>query len=263
MSDTDIDEPTYIQTGIEGLDELFHKGIPEGNVTLIVGSPGSGKSLCGMQSMVNAAQDGENCLYITLEESQDEILSHTYSFDWDIAPLLEEGTLRISEYDAFEMANAVETWMHRLTEDEDPFENPNKPMLFQEIQDFDPDRLVLDSLSAIEFAFDEETQSYRHYFSHLFEFFRKQDISTFVIIETQSLPERITEKGQAEFLSDGVILLHRIENSRGLEIYKMRGAGFRESIVPMDIDGTEGILVQANKSFFSEQLDKMKDGRKF
>jgi KaiC/GvpD/RAD55 family RecA-like ATPase len=216
-----------------------------------------------MQTLVHAAENDENCLYITLEESQEQLLQHTYTFDWDAAPHIEDGTLEVREYDAFELADAVETWLHRTADDEDPFENAGKPTMFQEIEEFDPDRIVLDSLSAIEFAFKEDGRSFRHYLSHLFAFFRDRGITTFVIIETQSLPERITENGQAEFLADGVVLLHRIENNRGLEIYKMRGAGFNEKIVPMDIDGTDGIVVQSDESFFSEQLSKMKSGRKF
>jgi circadian clock protein KaiC len=253
----------FIQTGIEGVDELFVEGIPKYSVNLIVGSPGSGKSIFGLQSLVHAAENGDDCLYLSLEESEESLRRHMNDFGWDPETLVDEGNLSVQTYDAFEMADAVENWLRRIEHDKNPFGASSKPKLFEDIEEADPDRLVLDSISAIEYAFQEQNKYYRHYISQLFNFFKEQQIDAFIIIETQTLPKKITANGQAEFLADGVFLLHRVQNSRGLEIYKMRGAGFQEKIAPMTIEQGAGIVVRPDERSFSDKLDKMKEGRRF
>lgn len=50
---------TKAPTGIAGFDEITDGGLPRGRTTLLVGGPGSGKTLLALQFMMHDTQDCE------------------------------------------------------------------------------------------------------------------------------------------------------------------------------------------------------------
>ena len=61
-------------SGIAGLDEITHGGLPKGRPTLICGGPGCGKSLMGIEFLVRGAlQYGEPGVLMTFEETEEDI----------------------------------------------------------------------------------------------------------------------------------------------------------------------------------------------
>jgi circadian clock protein KaiC len=52
----DANTPRKAATGIEGFDEISRGGLPEGRTTLVIGTPGAGKTVFALQSLVNAAR---------------------------------------------------------------------------------------------------------------------------------------------------------------------------------------------------------------
>src|ERR1041385_1186452 len=70
----------YIGTGVSGIDELFEQGMPRGSSILIVGGPGSGKTIFCLQSLYEAAKAGERVLYITMEETPERLKKHMADF---------------------------------------------------------------------------------------------------------------------------------------------------------------------------------------
>lgn len=250
----DLDDLEFVQTGVDGLDDLMERGILSGSVTLIVGNPGSGKSIFGLQTLHHAAEEGETGLYISLEEDRERLLAHMQGFEWVDDDLLDGEDLLIEDYDPFSVADAVEGW---LAEEQEtlsmaPMDTAQPPVILQELEDHDPDRVVVDSLTAVSSAFSDDDRRQRRYISSLFRYFRENGIDAFVIVESQSLPDQITESGQAEFLADGVILLHRQQHARGIEVFKMRGSSFREKVAPMSIEPGDGIVVRPDEQFFPE-----------
>lgn len=247
------EDQSYVDTGVEGLDELFMHGIPEKSVNLLVGNPGSGKSIMGLQTLKHASDNGHSCLYMSMEESVEQLTSHMQDFGWEDA--VAEGHVQIDEYDPFEVANAVEEWFEKQKNPSviDPMDDDELPQVFKELRDLEPDRVVVDSLSAVEAGFVDRDRQYRMYVNNFFRFFKEIGTEAFIIVESQEIPDRITENGQAEFLADGIILMHRQKRSRGIEVYKMRGSGFKEKIAPMEIKDNEGIVVRPDDSFFEQQ----------
>lgn len=81
-------------TGIPGLDELLHGGIPRGRVVLIVGGPGTGKTILCAQFLVNGIQKhGENGVLVSLDESKSHVYSEMAKFGWNLAELETEKKL--------------------------------------------------------------------------------------------------------------------------------------------------------------------------
>lgn len=62
-----------IQTGIDGLDTILNGGIPTKNQTLIVGGPGSGKTLIVAEILYHAAKSGIPCAFIAFDEKPENI----------------------------------------------------------------------------------------------------------------------------------------------------------------------------------------------
>jgi circadian clock protein KaiC len=54
-----------LSTGVASLDKLMGGGIPEQSVTVLTGSPGTGKTVLAMQMMFHQARLGKRCIYFT------------------------------------------------------------------------------------------------------------------------------------------------------------------------------------------------------
>ena len=84
-----------IATGIEGFDALSGGGLPRNRTTLVMGGPGSGKTVFSLQALVNAArQRGESGIFVAFEERGREIMANAATFDWGL-PALAENRLYI------------------------------------------------------------------------------------------------------------------------------------------------------------------------
>jgi circadian clock protein KaiC len=63
-----------IATGIEGFDALSGGGLPRNRTTLVMGGPGSGKTVFSLQILVNAARRrAESGIFVAFEERSREV----------------------------------------------------------------------------------------------------------------------------------------------------------------------------------------------
>ena len=238
----------WVKTGITGFDELLKKGIPKSSSNLICGGPGSGKTIFCLQTLYNAAKNGEKCIYFTFEESKEKLENHLKDFNMD--PKNVGKQLAIVRYEPLDITRQVEAMLEKskgeLLIDISPLIFPKG---FEK-----PDRIVVDSLSAIASVFNKKEDSYRTYIEHLFNIFDECGATTFLISETGDISKTITPYGIDEFVADGVILLYNVkkDNARqsAIEILKMRGAEFAKRIVAMQIVSEKGIIVYPEQEVF-------------
>jgi circadian clock protein KaiC len=80
---------------IPGFDELIEGGIPKGFNVLVAGSPGTGKSILGIQYIYNGAVNNEKGIYVSLESSADMIREQGKQFGYDIEKMEKEGKMAI------------------------------------------------------------------------------------------------------------------------------------------------------------------------
>jgi KaiC/GvpD/RAD55 family RecA-like ATPase len=241
----------WVKTGVPGFDDLFEKGIPKGSSVLVAGGPGSGKTIFCLQTLSYAASKGEKCLYMSFEESEERLKAHMRDFGWDPDGLEKKGLLMIKRYDPFEVGRTVEALLEKarreLLIEADPVFLP---------EGFKPDRIALDSLSAISAAFYGREEGYRMYAEQLFRYLESLGVTSFLISETESDPARYTRSGVEEFLADGVVVLYNIRKGdrreSAIEVLKMRGAKFQKKIVPMEITSGKGIVVYPEQKVFGE-----------
>ncbi len=243
-------EKKYVVTGVPGFDELFEKSIPKSSTLLVAGGAGSGKTIFCLQTLAYHASQGKKCLYMSFEESESRLMGHMKDFGWDADKLAGSGKLRIKKYSSFEIARSVDAM---LAKEKGELLIDLDPMLLPE--DFKPDFIALDSLTALAATFTEKEDSYRIYIEQLFNFFEKLGATSFLITETKQIPEIFSTTGVEEFLADGLIVLYNIERGnireRAIEVLKMRGAKHQEKIVAMEITDS-GMIVYPEQEIFGE-----------
>jgi circadian clock protein KaiC len=71
-------------TGITGFDAMTGGGVPRGRTTLVIGGPGSGKTIFGLQFLAEGVKSGEPGIFVAFEEAADRIIANAEGFGWDL-----------------------------------------------------------------------------------------------------------------------------------------------------------------------------------
>ncbi|MBU4086281.1 MAG: RAD55 family ATPase [Nanoarchaeota archaeon] len=243
----------YMLTGIKGFDSLFEKGmgIPNGAAVLVEGGPGSGKTVFCLAAANELCKKGKKCLYMSFEESEEQLTEHMEKFNWKAKDFVKKGLLRITRFDAIDVSRSIEALLSAAKKE---LLIEVEPMFFPD--DFKPDFVVIDSLTSIASAFSGEESRFRIYMEQLFRYLEKNKITNFLIREVSSpshVGSTFTEQGEAvSFLSDGIIVIYNIIYDSGgrtsaIEILKMRGVSFKKRIVEFKIINGKGLEVNPDK----------------
>lgn len=222
-------------TGINGLDEITQGGFPAGRPTLICGGPGSGKTLVAMEFLVRGAvEHGEPGVFVTFEETEQELKDNVASLGFDLDDLIRRKKLAV-EFIVVDRHDIEETGDYDLE------------ALFIRLDDAirttGAKRLVLDTIEAI-FAGLSNEAILRAELRRLFRWLKDRGIATVVTGERGE--HHLTRQGLEEFVSDCVILLdHRVIqqiSTRRLRVVKYRGSTHGTNEYPFLI-GESGISV--------------------
>ncbi len=198
-----------VETGITWLDEALQGGLPRGSMTLIAGTPGTGKTLLSGEFLYRGASQGENCLYVSLSEGRHSFLEYMTRMGRN---LMAEDTWRRLE--VMDLVTVKEEGLEILVE-----------MITSHLEETQSKRLVIDSFTALSNAF-RETIDARVTLHILSKILAQTHCTTLLVTEIPTGSEKIG-LGVEEFVADGIIALRRkILNGsvfRELEIVKMRG----------------------------------------
>ncbi|MCA1617111.1 MAG: AAA family ATPase, partial [Acidobacteria bacterium] len=207
-------------TGVSGLDDILLGGLSKGQMYLVEGRPGTGKTTLGMQFLLAGRSAGERCLYVTLSESKADLQETAESRGWSL-----DG-VNILEFVADEASLADEERYTVFHPGEVELAGTMKKVL-AEIDHFAPDRLVIDSLSEFRLLAPDPFL-YRKQLLALKQFFADRKATVLL------LNDLAAEGDDHQVLSivHGVISLSKLPRSYGvtrrrIEILKMRAAGYR------------------------------------
>lgn len=233
-----------VSTGIKGLDEMLHSGLPRGRTILVVGSPGSGKTTFAMQFLVDGANLGEPGLSISLEEKPERMKSNLASFGWNLDSLEHDG--KITFIDATELRKPSNRMGQGLVgaEDRITLTLPEVTLgsLLRTIRRIAAEegtqRIVVDPITSLMLRYPEEAKR-RRALLLFFDALESTGCSCIMISElrTSVLERRFQLE---EFLSEGVILLHTMVHEgnviRGIQVEKMRGIAHDTQLRPYQIN---------------------------
>ncbi len=88
------DEP-LAGLAVEGLDEMLGGGLSKGSSTLVIGTPGSGKTLLGLAFLSAGAEAGEPGLLLSFHEPPDALLSKADGVGLPLRKGVEQGTVHL------------------------------------------------------------------------------------------------------------------------------------------------------------------------
>src|SRR5277367_3346771 len=102
-----------ISSGIEGFDDITCGGLPLGRTTLLMGGPGSGKTVLALQVLVSATTHyGTPGIFVAFEENAHRVSANGEKFGWKMRELEEK---QIFFIDACLRSDVVKSGVFDLT----------------------------------------------------------------------------------------------------------------------------------------------------
>ena len=216
-------------TGIQGLDEITGGGLPKGRPTLVCGGAGCGKTLLGIEFLVQGALlHNEPGVFLAFEETAEELAQNVHSLGFDLDDLIEKKKLAV-DYIHIERSEIEEAGEYDL---EGLFIR-----LAHAIDSIGAKRVVLDTLETL-FSGLSNVAILRAELRRLFRWLKAKGVTAIITAERGS--GTLTRHGLEEYVSDCVLLLdHRVDgqiSTRRLRVVKYRGSSHGTDEFPFLID---------------------------
>ncbi len=227
-----------VRTGVDGLVEMLGGGIPKNHVVTVLGGFGTGKTTLGLQFVKKGLENGERCIFITLEETDESIIANAESFGWDLGQY-KDRTLSLVKLEPADMKSTLTKVRSELP---------------SYIKKFGAQRIVMDSVSLLSMMFPNESERRVHLFD-LCQLMRNSGATAILTAESKDENPRSSKDGLVEYVSDGVISL-QFQQTKGspdvqlvAQVVKMRRQAHSRRMKPYSIT-TDGIVVHTEAEVF-------------
>jgi circadian clock protein KaiC len=227
------------QTGIAGFDEITGGGLPCARTTLLLGGPGSGKTILSLQFLAHGARScNEPGIFVAFEEVSKRIEANAESFGWKLADLRRKKKLFF--LDAQPSADLAQSGNFDL--------GGMLAALGAQCSKMKARRIVFDALDVVLALLPDEAAKRREVY-RLHEWLLARGLTGLITAKTGG--DEATSIGQQtfgfmQFMVDcAVILSHGVEqgvSQRNLRVQKYRGSAFDENESPFLI-GPSGLEV--------------------
>jgi len=228
-----------IKIGIDGLDEMLLGGIPDGHTVAIMGSPGTGKSTFVLQFIYTGLQNNENCVYISLEESEANLIKTALIYGWDLRPYIESKKLTLVNLNTMNFKAMITRFESDL------------PKL---LTSFNIKRIAIDPITLYEMLFDTESERRDHLFNFA-QVIKETGITAVMTSEISQDNPYYSKYGLIEYITDGVIVLRQVRHAdlgavtTFIEVLKIRHIDHSKEIKPYSITNG-GIVVHSGSGVF-------------
>ena len=207
-------------TGIRGLDDVLGGGLTPNRLYLLEGMPGSGKTTLAFQFLMEGVRQGENVLYVTLSETEEEIRAVAQTHGWSL--------------DGIAVRELVPTQENLEPDEQYTMFHPSEVELsdttrkiLEDVERIKPSRLVFDSLSELRLLAGNPLR-YRRQILALKHYFSGRQCTVLLL-------DDLTGEGhdlQVQSIAHGVLLLQQTtpdygKQRRRLNVLKYRGRAFR------------------------------------
>ncbi|MCD6591336.1 MAG: AAA family ATPase [Candidatus Aenigmarchaeota archaeon] len=223
-----------IKTGIIGLDEIMNGGIPKGQLVLLSGTCGTGKTtLCAQYIYNGLSKFNENGIYLSFEESPESIKNNVKQFGWDFERFEKEGRFKFIKYDPYHVEEVFD-------------------ILESTVREINAQRIAIDSISALGLYVRDKAELRRMIFN-LSNILRRLGCTAILVSEIVPGTTGISRYGVEEFVTDSVIVLYYERNEvsfvRAIQIWKVSGSDHSQKLHPYKITN-KGIVVLPHEEAF-------------
>ena len=224
-----------IRSGIFGLDQIISGGFRNKTAVVVVGASGTGKSTFAMQFLMHGIKNGEQGLYVTMEEAPDQII-------------------REAELLGFDMKNHFEKelfFIHLKGRNFKDMINEQLPKLVKARKDYEvKTRVAIDPMTPVIWSITDK-QDQRELISKLFNTLKELGVVMATVEEHAKPGETIGEDVLLPiYLADAVIHLdyHPIGGAfnRTLQVIKMRGSAHGEGVYPYIFARGAGVITRTS-----------------
>lgn len=237
----DQETPTKrVSTGVERLDELTGGGLFQGSATLVSGATGTGKTLTACHFLAGIGP-GERAMLLGYEESRTQVLRDAVGWGLPLPDLEREERLRV----ACDYPETLGLAEHLL-------------MAKSHVEEFQPDRVALDSLTALQRI--GNLRSFREFVLGLISFLKSRGVTLLMTSTATSESENgggsLTET-QVSSVADGLVLLRYLESAgridRAVAVLKLRGTAHDQAVRQLKI-GDEGMQIGEPLDVYAHML---------
>ena len=227
-----------LATGIPGFDFVGEGGLPRSRTTLVTGTAGSAKTIFVTHFLAaGLTMRNEPGVFVTFEDSPEDIRTNMRSFGWDIEGWEREGKWAFVDVSpepgdsppisgSYDLGGLLSRILHAVDR-------------------VKAKRIALDSLNALFIQFPDKTLI-RSELYRITTALKKKDVTVTFTAERTEDYGALTQFGIEEFVADNVVILRNLlqeeRRRRTMEILKFRGASHQRGEVPFTIMD-EGIVV--------------------
>ena len=222
-----------VSTGIPGLDEMLHGGIPLGDSLLAAGPSGVGKTMLGTHFLSAGARQGEPGVIVVFEEYPDDYLARAQGMGFELATLVERGMVKVMSLRPLDLS-ADET-MH---------------VIRQAVGEMGATRLVIDSLTGLELALAPGSRDdFRESLYRMVGILTGAGVTVVMTVEVMEAFDELRISPHAiSFLSENILLMRYVELHGALRKMmggvKMRHSSHAAELHEYEITGS-GIVIKS------------------
>ena len=229
-----FDMTNRLQSGISGLDALISGGFKVGSHQLVMGGPGTGKTLFAMQFLMQDIHQFGTVVYFSFEEKKDRLYEEMGQFGWNLAEYETQKKFYYLNYSPSQIEALLSEGGGTL----DQFMSKIKPI-----------RLVIDSITSFTLLGGDDITKRENMISFL-NLINKWGCTT-VFTSQHTIGGRVEDESSSfiEYEVDGIILLYFVRKGmlgegreRRLEVLKMRGTAHEKGAIRFEIE-EKGIVV--------------------
>jgi len=227
------------KTGIDLLDSDLGGGIPCGNVVLISGGSGVGKTTFCMQFLMKGIELGEKGVFFTATENVTKLKKFQGGFDF-----FDE------EYIKSKDINIIDLWIvaDKLGLNPEHYTLEEANLFFEVIRDIVKEigakRLVIDSITSLCYRL-KTREMIRDFIFKLGSSLTALNCTTLLTSEVAPMVLQFSQNEIEEFISDGIIFLSDIERKgdliRTFQIIKMRGTSHSRTKYVLNMSSKNGV----------------------
>jgi circadian clock protein KaiC len=215
--------PEPVSTGVTGLDAMLGGGLPRASTSVVQGGTGTGKTLLGLQFLLEGARRGEAGILFMLEETPGQMRSFAKSLGWDLRLLEESGLLTLRYVSPVELSP-------------DRFLDQAR----HEVERLAVRHAVLDSLTSMALGVPSERR-FKELVYALAKDFHARGINLQMNLEVADLLGAGQLSGHGvSFAADNVIQLKYVEIEgrleRGISVLKARGVKHATDVRRLRVD---------------------------